>query len=187
MYDAYGLFTVLIIAPIVGLVIGASMSHLQRWLLRTKLYWSADNWRKWTMIGGAIAAYAVLFMTYLMDKSYNSELSLIFAMPVFISIVSLFQYLSLRHAVKDAWLWVLGNMVAGLVFGGLLMSNQPSGYGADAELQQVAIFFLAPAALGAITGYVMLFLFEKKVLPMQPENVPLVDPDAPKSIWDDAI
>ena len=185
VYDSFEWLTILIITPIAGAVIGACMSFLQRWLLRTKLYWAADNWRKWTIIGAALGAYAVLILSNTLNhfQPYRGDSAIIFSMPIFIGIISAFQYLALRHAVKVAWLWIMGNIVGGIVFSGLIYSYHIASYGTNTEF----VIFLAPAVLGAITGYVMLFLFEKKVLPMQPENELALDANKPKSIWDDAI
>src|SRR5215510_7984416 len=35
--------------PLAGLTLGLTIAMLQRWLLRNKLYWAADGWRKWSM------------------------------------------------------------------------------------------------------------------------------------------
>lgn len=186
LYDTARLF---LLAPIVGAGVGFSMALLQRWLLRSKLYWAADNWRKWSIVGGIVAACVLLAANYfviLLPSQFIYQNFAVLAMPVFITIVSVFQYLSLRHAVKDAWLWILGNLVAGMVFSGLLLNNQTSAYD-DAELYNLFMIILAPTVLGTITGFVMLFLFEKKLLPMQPENGQPEEANHPKSIWDEAI
>lgn len=191
-YQYYEFVMLMIVAPIFGAVIGVSMNLLQNWVLRTKLYWAAYDWRKWTIMGSIVGAYAVLLAAYAADfliSGYHNW-AMVLAMPVFVTVISIFQYIPLRDAVKDAWLWVMGNAVGGIVFSGLLANNfSTSYYNRTSELQQVGAMILAPLILGAITGYVMLFLFEKKLLPMQPVPVPIPveDPNRPKSIWDDAI
>lgn len=192
-YQYYQFVVMIIVAPIFGMLIAASMSFLQGWVLRTRLYWAADDWRKWTVLGGAVGGYTVLILSYILDNyvsgySYIGDSAIILAMPVFITIISAFQFFALRHAVKDAWLWILGNAVAGIVFAGLLIGNQPAYTDPDYELMQLGLIVLAPLVLGFITGYVMLFLFEKKLLPMQPATVPVVvERNRPPSIWDDAL
>lgn len=167
-----------------GLVIAGVVGNLQRWLLRVRLYWAADRWRMWTMTGGLVGAAVVGAGRWLLDRtvSYSvaEDLSLLLAMPVFILFVSLGQWIALRNAVRDAWMWVLANVVAGIVFGGLLTNNQSGG---------VVILGAAVLTQGIITGFVMLHLFEKKLLPMQPEaeEGKTGDEAAAKSVWDEAI
>jgi hypothetical protein len=107
------------------------------------------------------------------------------AMPVFVLVVSVFQWLSLRHAVRQAWLWILGNGIAGIVFSGVLTRNQ-SYFGGNVPFLALGIIALAVLGQGFITGYVMLFLFEKKLLPLVPEGRE-AEFDRPKSVWDEAI
>jgi hypothetical protein len=179
-YQLYQSIGMILAMPLVGAIIAWSMSVLQRWLLRRKLYWAADKWRRWSIIGGAVGAYAVALPLFFIRSGDDIYVALM--MPIFIAVVSAFQFLSLRHAVKDAWLWILGNIVAGMVFSGLLLSNRRS-YEPD-----FGVVMLAGASLGVITGYVMLFLFEKKLLPMKPEDDSTpVDPNRPKSVWDEVV
>jgi hypothetical protein len=82
-------------------------------------------------------------------------------------------------------LWVLGNIIAGVVFSGLILRNQPDTYyGSDGS--QMLMISLAVLAQGLITGYVMLFLFEKKLMPMTPDGHEEIVA-GPKSVWDEAI
>ncbi|MDQ7027866.1 MAG: hypothetical protein Q9P01_22225 [Anaerolineae bacterium] len=180
------------IAPLMGISISIAIATLQRWLLRNKLYWAADSWRKWTMLGGAVGAIAVygvvsavenIFSSYL--YYYANDWGTFLMMPVFVLCVAAFQWLSLRHAVKQAWLWILGNAIAGIVFSGLIYRNQ-SFLDFDSGWAALLIMALAVLGQGFITGFVMLFLFEKKLLPMTPEGQEM-DSDRPKSVWDEAI
>jgi hypothetical protein len=185
--DAFDFLIVFFGIAVIGGIIGASVALLQRWLLRTKLFWAADSWRKWSIAGGIIGAYAFALMTFITEQVlpyYVSEdWMMALAMPVFVLCLSALQWMALRHAVKQAWLWVLGNAIAGVVFSGLLFRNIPTY---DDGLMTIAIFFLAMIVQGVITGYVLLFLFEKKLLPMTPEGHEEIT-DSPKSVWDDAI
>lgn len=172
--------------PLVGLTLGLTIALLQRWLLRNKLYWTADGWRKWSMLGGAAGACIVAATTTLIHNllpyRQSETLSPFVMMPIFVFCVSAAQWLALRHAVKQAWLWVLGNTIAGMVFSGLIRSYYNGNSGAIV----LGMFALAVLAQGYITGYVLLFLFEKKLLPMAPDGQE-DDLQRPKSVWDEAI
>lgn len=175
----------LLAVPVIGAIIGGCMAFLQRWLLRTKLYWAADKWTRWTMIGGAVGASVAIFVANIIQELsptyyYNDEFFL-YLLPIFLGVVSVFQVLALRHAVKQSWLWIIANIVAGIVFAGVLIGNQ---YNLSLYL---AIIVLSVISLGLITGFTMLFLFEKKLLPMQADVGEFEDDDSPKSVWDRAI
>lgn len=177
--------------PILGMIIGACMAWLQRWILRTKLYWAADKWFRWSMLGGAVGASIVtLCLIIFQQQPYylnNGEEIWFIMMPIFLTIVSTFQVLALRHAVKQSWLWIIGHLVAGIVFAGILMSNEPSYYNPSYPMMMLILVLFAVSALGLITGFVLLFLFENKLRPMETTDSDLVDDDRPKSIWDEAI
>jgi hypothetical protein len=187
--DQNGIIFTLIGVPVIGIVIGATMAWLQRWLLRGKLYWAAEGWRKWSILGGVLGAFAVLgvsTMIRIVAPYYVADGWVMFAaMPVFVLVVSIFQWLSLRHAVRQAWLWILGNGIAGIVFSGVLTRNQ-SYFNGNVPFLALGIIALAVLGQGFITGYVMLFLFEKKLLPLVPEGRE-AEFDRPKSVWDEAI
>ena len=173
----------IITVPIVGAIIGLCMAFLQRWILRTKLYWTADGWYLWSGVGGAVgASIAALYILIVHPKFFIYGGDAAFQMmPIFLMIVSTFQFLALRHAVKQAWFWIIANFVAGIVYMGLI-SKDPSS-----DIMILALVFMSIAAMGLITGTVLLFLFEHKLLPLQPEDTKHTDVDAPKSVWDQAI
>ncbi|MCA9915776.1 MAG: hypothetical protein KC496_20620 [Anaerolineae bacterium] len=169
-----------------GWIVAGVVASLQRWLLRTRLYWAADGWQFWTMFGGFLGAVMLVLGRLLLDTVvgyYESDhWTLLLAMAVYMMVVSAAQWMVLRHAVRDSWLWVLGNFVAGMVFGGIMAQTRDYHF-------DVLQFFLAVLGQGIITGYVLLYLFEKKLRPMQPEDAetPEQEADRPKSIWDEAI
>src|SRR5688572_33304718 len=138
------------------------------------------------MLGGAVGACVVFGMTRVIDILLPYDQSEVWSafvmMPTYVVFVSAAQWFTLRNAVKQAWLWILGNVAAGMVFSGLLTSY----YDGDTSVAILFMFALAVLAQGYITGYVLLFLFEKKLLPMAPEGVE-VDNQRPKSVWDEAI
>ncbi len=184
MLDTLMMFGLMLLG---GLIIAAMVGGLQRWLLRTKLYWTADGWRFWTVLGGAFGATIVGLGRLFLDEfaSYYAAdyWMTLLAMPVFMLCVSLAQWVALRQAVRDAWFWVLGNVVAGMVFGGMLSNN--------AEGRDAAFLFFVGGVLAQaiITGFVLSYLFEKKLLPMQPDDVENKSADTPRpqSVWDEAI
>lgn len=175
----------LVAIPVVGAIIGGCMAFLQRWLLRTKLYWAADKWTRWTMIGGAVGASLAIFAANIIQEVspiyYYDDEFFLYLLPIFLGVVSMFQVLALRHAVKQSWLWIIANIVAGIVFAGVLIGNQ---YHSSLYL---GIILLSVISLGLITGFTMLFLFEKKLLPMQADVGEFEDDETPKSVWDRAI
>lgn len=177
--------------PIIGAIIAACMAFLQRWLLRTKLYWVADRWLRWSMIGGAIGGCVVvasaMFFEEFIPAFYYDDNFFLYYLPIYLAVVSSFQMINLRHAVKQSWLWIIANIVAGLVFAGVLVGNQPNYYHDYYGWITLGIGFLALSSLGLITGFTMLFLFEKKLLPMEGEKGEFELDDAPKSVWDRAI
>lgn len=179
----------LLLFPIIGGIIGFCMAVIQRWILRNRLYWAADNWVPWSTIGGAVGAivlglFAMVLSPYLymnLNESYY-----LFAMPIFITVLAAFQMIALRHAVKQAWLWIISNFVGGLVFAGVIIrSMRVSYYGDDFSIILLSIF--AVFALGMITGFTMIFLFEKKLLPMQVEASDPIPDDHIPSVWDNVI
>ncbi len=182
----------LLIIVVLGGAVGFSVSILQRWLLRNHLYWAAEGWRKASVLGGIAGAIAlaVLGMAIYTVDFYNpavaDDLMLLLAMPVFIACVSAAQYVSLRHAVSQAWMWIFGNVIAGFVYGGLLYTQQANTM-TYADNNTLLVLLLAVVAQGIITGHVILFLFEKKLLlSMTPEGLE-DDANRPKSVWDEAI
>lgn len=176
--------------PIIGAVVGFVMSSVQRWLLRSKLYWSADGWRLWSVVGGAVGGFVIYLIFEAGQGSAFSFLSMdgesqLKAMPIYLAFVAGCQILPLRHAVKHPWLWGLANIAAGIGFMGVLLNNQPGRY--NYGMVQLGILGLALAVLGLGTGLVMLHLFERHLLPMNPEGKETEEDTGPRSVWDDAI
>jgi hypothetical protein len=177
--------------PIIGAVIAFVMSSVQRWLLRSKLYWSADGWRLWSTVGGAVGGFVVyVFFEAGNSNSYSflnmNNQSQLMAMPVFLAFVAGCQALPLRHAVKYPWLWAAANIVAGVTFAGVLLNNEGGRSGIGSGLMQLGILGLALAALGLVTGFTILHLFERHLLPMNPEGMENM-PAEPRSVWDNAV
>jgi len=181
----YTLLSFGLIVPILGAVIGFSIGHLQRWLFRKRLYWAADYWRRWSIGGGVLAAISVAGVVFFMQPlaMLDERVIVMVMMPIFVSILSAVQWWLLRGAVREAWLWVLGNLAAGVVFSGLIVMNRPALSSAGYALATMGLWLLAALVQGTISGFVILFLFEKKLRPMSPDGVEAKS----QSIWDQAI
>jgi hypothetical protein len=78
-------------------------------------------------------------------------------MPLFAFGLSAGQWVVLRDMAHQAWVWIAGNTSAAIVFGGLLLLNPsplPGSFG-------IFIWFVVAAmAQGAVTGYVILWLYD---------------------------
>jgi hypothetical protein len=177
-----------------GAVIGFCVGMVQRWLLRRYLSWTADDWRRYSALGGAIgaciAALVYGFAHELMRRrtgyNYNQiDTAAMVIMPLFIGVVSVMQWLALRHAVRHALLWVMANVVGGLIFSGMLWVNGPR---IDPDYAWI-VPFIAVFGQSFVTGFVMLWLFERMAYPVHDELAPVPVPVSrgPRSVWDDAI
>lgn len=184
-----------------GAVIGLCVGVLQRALLRRYLCWTAERWQLYSIIGGTLGAMAaaVVFggLSVWMERQDMAsnrayDLASMSVMPVFIGIVALVQYFSLRRAVRQASLWILANVVGGLIFSGMIGVNAPR-LTADVAWLVVLLGVLAQAF---VTGVTMLWLFEQRGYPVQPDKnemayayVPVESQSQarPGSVWDDAI
>lgn len=171
-----------------SLVIGFSVGHLQRWLLRKRFYWVAPYWRTATVIGSAIGVALVtlgrwLYLEGLSSPIYTSDISwLRYAMPTLLASISIAQMWILRRAVKRAWLWVLANVTSGVAFGSLFAA----GLWADSRFLAMSWWIPAGLALGLATGVVMLFLFKHHLRPLEPDDNKNAAPET-RSVWDQAI
>lgn len=179
-----------IVAGFVGAATGYAIGTIQQWLVRRDLYWELDHWTRWSMIGGAVAAiavYSVLLLSealtanthpaYYHSNDYQTLLNLLLVLPftAFVGILSVFQWRILRQFVHGAWLWVLANVVGGWVVSIV--------YVQDGSFLQ---WLIGAFALAAISGAVMLYLFQTQVRRqhLTPAPVPVRTDD---SVWDQAI
>lgn len=180
--------------PLAGAIVGFAMSSMQRWLLRSRLYWAADGWRLWSVVGGAVGGFMLFLLFYSgpyygyypLPSGLGSDTPLI-AMPIFLAFVAACQMMPLRHAVRHPWLWFVANIVAGVAFVGVLTNNQADYYSRNSTLIQLGVLGLSLASLGLVTGFAMLHLFERHILPMKPEDASDLPAAGPRSVWDDAI
>jgi hypothetical protein len=195
----YGFLALLII----GAAVGFSVGLLQSNLLRNRLHWTADHWMKYSAIGGGMGTLAYMGLLSMLGQVGNSALisgynrstewTLLLLMPAFAGGVALAQWFALRQAVQHAWLWVLGNVAAGIAYSGIIAGNLPEAYVRDYDLRLLAVLGLAVIVQGVVTGFVMLHLFEKHSYPIETDQdelayVPVpIENNRKKSVWDDAI
>jgi hypothetical protein len=197
----------------IGGSIGFAVGILQTSVMRRHLFWTADRWQTYSVIGGIIGSLIVMGIMWVSQAfqpyGYNSWQSQSFssfnvwAMPVFMLFVSAMQWLSLRQAVSRAWLWIAVNVLAGIIFVGLV-NNVGDSISRNGFLYILFIFFV-PSVQGFVTGVSLLYLFKRFGYPMvQPQiiktgktyayaTVPVKvskqtkTPPRQPSIWDDAI
>jgi hypothetical protein len=149
-------FLSLLIMP--GFVIGFFVGNFQRNLLLDELFWEIDGWQRQSIIGAIFGGCLVIFGSFL-----QIERGWFFIMPVFVFGLSSAQWFSLRHQSRDAWLWILGNVAAGIVFSSLMPQQVENAN----PLIFLGLWAVAAAAQGLITGVVMLYLYER---PLQEEG-----------------
>ena len=161
------------LAALIGSVIGLCVGAIQRFLLRRYLCWTADNWRRYSAVGGALGALLVMavytginvFLPTPIAEQLMSEAAPLLTMPFFVAGISLLQWRALRQATRGAALWILTNIVAGNVFGGLIVMNQPAVYTRSHDTIMLGLITLAVLAQGLITGFVMMWFFERLAYP----------------------
>lgn len=184
---ASSLLVAVFFVPMAGGTIGFVIGSLQYWLLRKKLYWAADGWRRWSFFGGVLASFIVIvagLAIELAPESIQDRWQTLIWMPAFVIPLSFMQLQPLRRAVRNAWLWLLGNAVGGVVFANVLAMNDPASNGDESGMLWLGIISLAVGAQAIITGFVMLYLFERHLRPME------TDEEAQRSygsLWDHAI
>gem|GEM_PF-2018889 len=186
----------------VGGIVGFSVGLLQKSVIKRYFYFELHNWRRATVIGGMIAAPVMALSihgvnTVISDHYwelyqsglYNPLNSMISMLPMvmYVMVMSAIQIVILRRYVKHAWLWILANTVAGMMFSMLVSSS------IDPDLGN---WLLAAIAQGAVTGFAMLWLLhhfnrqieidEQQEFAYQHVPIDMDDPSEP-SVWDDAI
>ena len=175
----------------IGAVIGYSVASLQRWLLRKYLYWTADNWRRYSSLGGAVGAWVLIGGSLLYEQltrfSYDGmdERGFIFLMPIFIIVVAAGQWVALREAVKNAWLWILANFIGGIVFSNMITTSTTNTTFYNYGFLVLGMALLAILAQGFVTGMIMLWLFEKHSYEIEGES--RNGESHTSSVWDQAI
>lgn len=153
-----------------GLIVATIIGEQQINLFRHELAWQPAHWLKYTCLGGMLGSFLIISLLGVFQGRVSEKTLLMLLMPLFATCISLGQYLSLRKFVREAWLWVLANLVGGIVFSGLFFMNQPALLDNYSKFTLFALWLLAVLAQASITGIVLLHLFDR--LPNDAELAP---------------
>lgn len=156
-------FMAIALMTIPGIVVGYTVGDRQENLIDTHLRWTLRGWTRWSMAGGLIGGFLVIIKTLFLETLTSHQFLLMSNMPIYVLCLSIAQWQILRQVAREAWLWILGNVVGGIVFSGVLFLNQPS-----AELPAyiwivLGLWGLATLAQGAITGILILWLYDRPI------------------------
>lgn len=146
----------LLILP--GMTIGYCVGDLQYGVIRGSLRWSMVGWRHESIRGGIFGGILAI-VGWAITQAYFPQWQGIVIMPLFALGMSLGQWVVLRRITVDSWLWVLANVAGGLVFSGLLNQLLLSSHSA---LGILLLWLLAVLVQGAITGIVLLWLYDHR-------------------------
>jgi hypothetical protein len=142
-----------------GALVGYIIGDAQRSIMRDTLAWWSPDWARASVMGGLLGGAAVYGGQALLSNAGADDVLLqLVAMPLFALGLSVGQWPVLRQMAHQAWLWVIGNTSAAIVFGGLLLFNQSPLPG---HVGLFIWFMIAAICQGAVTGYVILWLYER--------------------------
>lgn len=183
--------SIFLTVPIFGAFLGGTIGYIQRGLMRKYLYWTADYWIALSALGGAVGLFIALLVAFFFDSSsiFDSQV-LTIGMPSFMLILSAFQWVSLRRATGASGLWVLANVVGGLVFVGLFINAYVGDYTFREGYYLLTSWAVAAVAQGFVLAIVLLHLFENHAYPVVlPDELrgTTFDTTRKPSIWDEAI
>lgn len=151
----------LLLGALPGLAIGMVAGSLQHGLLRHHFGVALTGWTSRTIWGSALASCVVVTLALNVPAENVVRYWELAAFPLFIFLASIAQWTLLQRVVQRAWMWVLANAASGVVFVGLMAMNQPSSELVWYPFLQLGLWLLASAAQGAITGIVILWLFDR--------------------------
>jgi hypothetical protein len=154
-----------------SLVVGYIIGSAQKTLAGADLDWHLNNWRKLS-IAGALSG-GLLIATLLYFTQLDKQILWLLTMPIFMLVLSSFQWLEMRQAAREAWLWILANVTGALVFSGLLFMNQPNPMSDNHTFLSFALWILATLAQGMITGIVLLWLYDRPLADSENELAPV--------------
>lgn len=156
-----------------GAVIGYMVGDFQRNLVRDLLGWDLTHWIKYSIIGGVLGGLSVIAGMVVFGTSLPERVQWMLTLPLFIVPLSACQWWVLRPTTRDAWMWILGNLVAAIVFSGLFFSTQTMPFSRAEPLSSVFNWLFAAGSLGIITGVVMLWLYDRPISEFDDENAEL--------------
>ena len=158
---------ILLSVAVFGGAVSLSVGLLQARMVKRHFHIELQSWKRASAIGGAVATLAVLFTMVALDAHMNAyswqlrefggfqtmdTIMHIAPMTLYVSIMSVVQAFVLRRYVRDAWLWILANAVAGFMFSMVFV---------NAFSPSVWNWLLAAIAQGAITGFAMLWMLTR--------------------------
>ncbi|XWX04100.1 hypothetical protein VZO05_00830 [Aggregatilineales bacterium SYSU G02658] len=171
---------VLTVAMLIAMavVIGWSVGFLQKLVIEQRLGWGAEGWVFGSVVGAILGLLGLIAFVMLFPR-FTAQNGPAYLMPLFITPVAMCQWRVLRRAVNQAHLWVLANIAAGLSYAliPVVFASEP-----------LLIVLLAPLAQSALTGMMLIWLFERYRIHNRPAVAPVVAraKHAP-SVWDEAI
>ncbi len=160
---------VFLVATGVGASIGLMTGYLQQQVIRQWFGWEHSKWLWVNLLGGALGGGALILLDFLFGPRNTYSYTLLYSVPmeiwmvIFVACLSSAQAIVLRKRIKGVWLWVLANIVGGLVWGGVLTSN-PRG-------EMLVLWAIGTIAQAGITGWALLWLFHS----------------TPVSVWEEAV
>ena len=167
-----GRIAMLFILP--GAIIGLCVAEMQQNLTENHLNWYLPGWSTMTTIGGMVGGLLLYLLIYVLFGS-TLKSGIYILMPVFMLGVSAGQAWILRRHVRHAWLWILANVVGGLLFSNI-MFMQPLVLTEHTLLILPITWMFAGLAQGAITVYVLLWLYEGALRNRNDELAPVPVP-----------
>lgn len=161
----------LLILP--GASIGYAIGEVQRNLMRDYLKWDIKAWINRSIVGGFIGGLLIIGFIFVFENQLATQTQLMAILPLFILPISIAQWTTLRRIARDAWLWILANVVGAIVFNGLLFMNQNLFAPQFEPIKMLLLWLAASAALGVITGIVILWLYERPITEWDADNAEL--------------
>lgn len=156
-----------------GAVIGYMIGDFQRNLVRDLLGWELQEWIRFSIIGGVAGGILVIISMVLFGSHLSERIQLMLTMPLFILPLSACQWWILRPTSREAWMWILGNLVGAIVFSSLFFSTQTLPFPVVEPIGNLLKWLFATGSMGVVTGVVMLWLYERPLTEFDDENAEL--------------
>lgn len=153
-------------------VIGYVVGETQKTLAHDDLDWYLNHWQKLSIVGGVSGGLLIATLFYFVN-GLNEQTLWILAMPIFMLVLSSFQWLEMRKVAREAWLWILGNVTGACVFSGLLFINQLDPMSENYPFLNFGLWIFATLAQGMITGIVLLWLYDRPIADSDDELAPV--------------
>ena len=128
-------------------IIGFLVGTLQRYVFRSVLSISFPRWRKLSTIGGFLA---------MLPAFIGTMINPILMMPMFIGIISLFQWWQLKKYTSNAWLWIFANFIGGMTFMVVFLNIENTVSGGES----FGWWSFAVLLQGLITAFTMVWLLQ---------------------------